>query len=90
MTWTIEFDDRARKELRKLDTSSQQDVLKYLKERLSKIKDPKIFGKPLLYESSGLWRYRVRDIRIICRISEDDQVIFVTRIGHRKHVYRNI
>ena len=90
MTWTIEFDDRARKELRKLDTSSQQDVLKYLKERLSKIKDPKIFGKPLLYEKSGLWRYRVRDIRIVCRISEDDQLIFITRIGHRKHVYNNI
>ena len=90
MTWTIEFDDRARKELRKLDISSQGDALKYLKERLSKIKDPKIFGKPLLYEKSGLWRYRVRDIRIICRISEDEQLIFVTRIGHRKHIYRNI
>ena len=88
MTWTIEFDDRARKELRKLDPTSQQDILKYLRDRLSNIEDPKKFGKPLLYEKSGLWRYRIRDIRIICKIVEDDQLIFITRIGHRKHIYR--
>ena len=88
MTWTIEFDDRARKELRKLDPTSQQDILKHLRDRLSNIEDPKKFGKPLLYEKSGLWRYRIRDIRIICKIVEDDQLIFITRIGHRKHIYR--
>jgi len=88
LTWTIEFDDRAVKELRKLNAPSQQDVIKYLRDRISNIDDPRKFGKPLLYEKSGLWRYRVRDIRIVCKISDDDQLIFITRIGHRKNIYR--
>jgi mRNA interferase RelE/StbE len=89
VTWTIEFDDWARKELRKLDPAFQKDILKYLRDRLSNIEDPKKFGKPLFYEKSGLWRYRIGDIRIICKIVEDDQSIFITRIGHRKNIYHS-
>ena len=28
--WTVEFDDRARRELRKLDPGVQQEILRYL------------------------------------------------------------
>lgn len=87
MTWKIEFDDRARKELRKLDKKLQNDILSYLRERIANSSDPRRFGKPLSYDKHGLWRYRVQDIRIICRVEEDELFILIVKVGHRKSVY---
>ena len=87
MTWVVEWDDRARKELRKLNTKLQSDILKYLKERIAVNADPRRFGKPLSYDKHGLWRYRVQDARIICRIEDDELFVLVIRVGNRKLVY---
>ena len=87
MTWVVEWDDRARKELRKLNTKLQSDILKYLKERIAVNADPRRFGKPLSYDKHGLWRYRVQDARIICRIEDDELFVLVVRVGNRKLVY---
>ena len=83
----VEWDDRARKELRKLDTKLQHDILKYLRERIAVNADPRRFGKPLAYDKHGLWRYRVQDARIICRIEDDELFVLVVRVGNRKLVY---
>ncbi len=45
-------------------------------------------GKPLKGEFRGLWSARRGDYRIIYRIMEEDQVVMVHRIQHRRHVYR--
>lgn len=65
MTWIVEFDDAARKELRKLSPQAQQDILRYLRERIVTNEDPRRFGKPLSRELAGLWRYRIQNYRII-------------------------
>ncbi len=88
MTWTVEFDDRARKELRKLDKKLQNDILKYLRERVAVDADPRRFGKPLSYDKHGLWRYRVQDARIVCRIEDNTLFILVVRVGNRKDIYK--
>ena len=64
--WRVELEDAAAKELRKLDRQVQQDILQYLRSRIATEEDPRRFGKPLTRELAGLWRYRVRDYRIIC------------------------
>lgn len=87
MTWTVEWDDRARKELRKLDKQLQKDILKYLRERIAVNSDPRRFGKPLSYDKYGLWCYRVQNARIICRIEDDELIVLVIKIGCRKEVY---
>lgn len=87
MTWTVEFDDRAAKELRKLDKQAQRDILKYFRERIASDGDPRRFGKPLSHDKAGLWRYRVRDYRMICSIEGNKLVVLVLRVGHRKGVY---
>ncbi len=87
LTWMVEWDDRARKELRKLDKQRQKDILKYLRERIAVDADPRRFGKPLSYDKHGLWRYRVQDVRIICRIEDDELLVLVVRVGNRKLVY---
>lgn len=87
MTWTVEFDDAAVKELRKLNKQTQRDILRYLRERISTDEDPRRFGKPLSRDLAGLWRYRLRDYRIICNIEDNRLVILVLRVGHRKDIY---
>ena len=87
MTWAIEFDDRAARELRGLDRQAQNDILRYLRQRIVTDEDPRRFGKPLTRELSGLWRYRVRNYRLICHIEDDRLLVVVIRVGHRKDVY---
>ena len=87
MTWTVEFDDAAAKELRKLDRQARHEILRYFRERIATDEDPRRFGKPLSRELAGLWRYRVRDYRLICNIEDTELVVLVLRIGHRKDVY---
>ena len=88
MIWKVELDDRARRELRKLDKRVQANILKYLRERISTVSNPKQFGKSLSYERYGLWRYRIQNYRIICRINEEEYKISVLAIGHRKDIYK--
>ena len=87
LTWRVEFDDRARKELRKLDRQAQREILRYLRDRIATEEDPRRFGKQLRGDKWGLWRYRVGDHRIICSIEDGRLVVLVLRIGHRRVVY---
>ena len=88
MTWTVEWDDRARRELRKLDHQAQRGILRYFRERIAIDADPRRLGKPLSGEMVGLWRYRIRNYRAICRIEDDRVVVLVLRVAPRKEVYR--
>ena len=87
--WTVEFDDRARRELRKLDAKTQKDILRYLRERIAGSPDPRQFGKPLRMNLADLWRYRIGDYRLICRFEEHRLVVLVLKVGHRRQVYED-
>ena len=88
MTWTIEWDDRARCELRRLDRQVQRSILKYFSERIATDEDQRRFGKGLRHELQGLWRYRVGDYRAICHIEDEHLVVLVLGVGHRRQVYQ--
>lgn len=87
MIWKVEFDERARKELRKLDKSAQKNILQYLRVKISTDEDPMRFGDPLRKNLSGFWKYRIGAYRVICDIVNDTVTVRVIRIGHRKDVY---
>ena len=89
MAWTIEYDPGALKDLKKLDRQIQREILDYMDERVARAKDPRDFGKPLRASRFGLWRYRVRDYRIICELQERRLVVLVVGVGHRSTVYEN-
>ena len=88
MTWIVEFDDAAAKEFRKLDYQAQKEILSYLRKRIATDKDPRRFGKPLSKNLSGLWRYRIRDYRVVCNIEDNQLLVLVVRVAHRKKVYK--
>ena len=87
MSWEIEYDREALRDLRKLDRTIQREILDYTDQRIAKAEDPRKFGKPLRASKFGLWRYRLRDYRIICQLQDRRLVVLVVSIGHRSMVY---
>ena len=85
--WQVVYDDSAKKQLLKLDTAAQADILRYMRELIATNEDPRRFGKALHSDLKGLWRYRVHNYRIICRIENDRLVVMVVNVDHRKDVY---
>lgn len=88
MTWVYRFDERALKELRKLGRQAQRDIIAYLDERIASGEDPRRFGKGLKGGLAGLWRYRVGDCRILCQIRDEELLVLVVAVGHRKDIYQ--
>jgi mRNA interferase RelE/StbE len=86
--WTSEYDPEAIKDLNKLNRSIRLEIFRYMQERIAHADTPRNFGKPLRYDKFGLWRYRVRDFRIVCELQEARQVVLVVGVGHRKNVYK--
>lgn len=87
MTWRIKFDTRAHKELKKIDHQIQGEILEYLDKRIATNENPRRFGKPLTHDKKGLWRYRIRDYRVICQILDDELIVIALSIGHRRNIY---
>lgn len=87
MNWVYRFDERALKELKKLGSQAQRDILTYLDERVAGKGDPQRFGKRLKADLAGLWRYRVGDYRILCQIRNHELLVLVVAVGHRKDIY---
>lgn len=87
MIWKIKWDERIAKDFKKIDLSIQKKIINYMEKRIASQKNPRIFGKGLLYEKFGLWRYRLENYRIICRINDDEIEIIIIQVGHRKDIY---
>lgn len=88
MAWTIEYSESATKSLQKLDRSLAKRVVNYMEQRIAVLPDPRLSGKPLSGAMKGLWRYRVGDYRIICRIEDRQVIILIIDVDHRREVYR--
>jgi mRNA interferase RelE/StbE len=87
MAWKIEFDPAAIKELEKLDKTVERRIVKFLRNRVANLEDPRQIGGSLQGTSSGLWKYRVGDYRVICSLEHDRLVVLVLQVGHRREVY---
>jgi len=85
--WNIEYDPGALQDLKKLDRQIQREIVDYMDNRVSTARTPRDIGKPLRGSKFGLWRYRVRDYRIICELQEKRLVVLVVAVGHRSTIY---
>jgi mRNA interferase RelE/StbE len=82
--YKIHFRESIQKDLRKI---SQNDVKRIIKRIDSLALEPRPYGCEKL---TGQERYRVRQgsYRILYSIHDDELVIWIVKIGHRKDVYR--
>jgi mRNA interferase RelE/StbE len=88
LAWAVSFEPRALGELKKLDRPASRRLVRFLQDRIRGNHDPRSLGKPLTGDKVGLWRYRVGEYRIVCRIDDARHEVLVLRVAHRKDVYR--
>lgn len=77
----------AQRQLEKLNTEIQRRIVRAL-HRLEV--EPRPAGvEPLSGgHDNRLWRVRVGDYRVVYEINDDELLVLVIRIGHRREVYR--
>lgn len=89
MIWTISYSEAARRDVAKINKQSQKRIREFLENRVVSLEHPRQLGKPLKGSRfQNLWRYRVGDYRILCEIQNEQIVVLVLEIGHRREVYR--
>jgi len=89
MGWVIEFDEKAFRDLERLDTRDAKRILRFLQERVASRDDLRSLGAALQGSRfADMWKYRVGDYRLICEIEDEKVTVLVLRIGHRREIYR--
>lgn len=84
MIYSISIKQSAAKALKKIP---KPDRLRLI-EAISSLSNTPSAGSILKGELSGLRRIRVGHYRIVYEIENDQLVILIVRIGHRREVYR--
>jgi len=89
LAWAIEFEKEAGKELGKLDKQDARRIVKFLRERVAVLDNPRSIGQALTGSVLGdYWKYRVGDYRIVADIQDKRVCVQVVRLGNRREVYR--
>jgi len=89
MMWNIKYHPQSLKSLKKLDQTSQERIFNYLN-KIADAANVKAFGKSLTAKFKGFWRYKVGDYRVICEIKQDELIIVIIDIGHKKHLQNQV
>ena len=71
MSFKVAFSEKALKQLKKIQGCF----------------DPRQHGKALISNRSGQWRYRVGDYRIIAQIKDEEVIVLVIEVVHRREIY---
>lgn len=72
----------------KISQPFKQSIKKAIEERLTV--DPISFGKPLQFSLKGFRRLRVGNYRIVYRVDDEQKIVIVVIIDHRKIVYEKV
>lgn len=88
-TWRVEYSERAKRALRKLDKPVRDRIRAFVRE-LPELSNPRLKGERLSGPLGIYWRYRVGAYRIICDIQDDVLTIEVVTLGHRSDIYKSL
>lgn len=85
----LRYGKQALKTLRKMDRFDARLIMDWMTAHIEGCQDPRVWGKGLTGNRSGLWRYRVGDYRVLCEIDDGELVVRAVELGHRGEIYRN-
>ena len=88
MRFKVAFTKEALKSLKKLDKGVAHLIISWIRKNLEGCTDPRAHGKGLVANRSGQWRYRIGDYRLLCEIQDEQILILVLEIGHRRERYK--
>lgn len=82
--YRVEFTAAAAKEIRKLDPQIRRRILAGVAELA---RDPRPHGVRKLAGYDNAWRVRIGDYRILYEVIDDQVLVTVVRVAHRRAVY---
>lgn len=88
MSFVVRVTPGAQKQIRRLDPQVARRIRSFLEDTLQGIQNPRVLGKPLV--DQDFWRYRVGDYRILVSIQDNELLILVVGIAHRREIYRDL
>ncbi len=88
MSDAIRFTPKAIKQVQKLDPAVAKRIRLFLEQKLSVLENPRALGKKLVNEE--FWRYRVGDFRLLTHIDDDQILILIVEVAHRREVCKNL
>jgi len=85
--WKIELTPAAVRQLRKLDGMARRRIMTVI-DRLAVT--PRPAGVKALTDHPGLLRIRVGDHRVVYTVRDEQLVVLVITVAHRREVYRDL
>jgi len=85
--YELNFLNSAKREFRKLESTAQITIKEKL---LLLVENPDVLKnniKALKGEYKGKFRLRINQYRVVFQVKDEELIIIVVRIGHRKEVY---
>ena len=83
--YRVEFASRAQRMFRNLPA----DVQRRLDPAIQALsQDPRPSGCKKLSGEESVWRIRVGDYRIVYQIRDNELLVLVVKVGHRREIYR--
>lgn len=84
MSFSIRIKGSAARELKRIDRADRSRIAS----QIDRLAEHPYVGSALKGDLRGLRRLRVGQYRVIYEIQEDELMILVVRIAHRREVYR--
>lgn len=83
--YTIEFKSSVEKDFRKIPRTQQLKIWSSIQALKS---DPRPKNSRKLVGTDSDYRIRVGDYRVVYRIEDDDKIVIIFAVDHRKDIYR--
>ena len=90
MSYKLKFEKNALKSLTKIDSNQRILLLAWIQKNLDLCENPRSLGKALSGKLNNYWSYRVGDYRIVVEIIDNELIIIIISIGHRRDIYKKI
>ena len=88
MIYELKYEARAVKQIKKLDPATRKLIKSWIEKNLLNTDNPRQHGKGFTGNLSQYWRYRVGDYRMLVEINDDEIIIIIVEVGHRRDIYR--
>jgi mRNA interferase RelE/StbE len=87
MSYILQYRASVRRELGRLDKA----ILKRVDTAIQKLADhPRPAGCVKLSGTLSLWRIRVGDYRVVYEIRDQELIVIIVTVAHRREVYRGL
>ncbi len=85
--YSVKITDKAMKALMKMDKQIARLILAWIEKNLEGTTNPRLRGKGLVGDKSGVWRYRVGNYSFLAHIDDHGLLVLLVDFGHGKNIY---